>query len=70
MSERLSDLFSPQVVTEDSACIGIQKERVVPLTGDHMEICRIKGENEMAFKIIVQECRKLSMDAFGRSRRE
>lgn len=49
----------PQIVSERSATIGVANEHVVPITGDHLEICRIKDENERAYQIIVQECQEL-----------
>ena len=55
-------------MTEDSATMDGLDEIPAPLPGDHMAICRIKDEDEEAFKIIVQECRKLSEYRLGESR--
>ena len=57
-----------QVVSRGSATIGVADEDVVPLPRDHLQICRIKDENELAFTKIVQECQKLSLDIAARSR--
>jgi hypothetical protein len=33
-------------VSEDSAAIGLSEEAVVPLNGNHMEICKYKSEDD------------------------
>ncbi len=48
-----------QIVSKRSATIGVANEDVVGLAGDHSSICRIKDENEIAYRRIVQDCQKL-----------
>lgn len=55
----LNKLRSQIIVSRRSATIGVVNEDVVPLKGDHTQICRIKDESEPSFRRIVQECRNL-----------
>ena len=57
-----------QIVSKRSATIGVANEDVVDLVEDHFQICRIKDENEKAYRRIVQDCQKLGMDISERSR--
>ena len=48
-----------QIVPKSSAVIGIANENAVPVAGDHSQICRIRDEDELSYRMIVQECQKL-----------
>ncbi|KAL8688063.1 MAG: hypothetical protein Q9218_005932 [Villophora microphyllina] len=47
-----------EVVSRESATVGVTHELVVPLDGkDHRAMCRMMDENELAYQIVVANCK-------------
>ncbi|OBT63788.1 hypothetical protein VE03_06953 [Pseudogymnoascus sp. 23342-1-I1] len=53
----ISPLTTP-VVQRSSARIGVPNEDLIPLSGDHKDMCRIDNEHTLAYRRIIQVCQK------------
>ncbi|CAD6581928.1 MAG: hypothetical protein ASARMPRED_000737 [Alectoria sarmentosa] len=55
----VNEMRGRMIVPRSSAVIGIANENATGIARDHSQICRIRDEDELSYRMIVENCQKL-----------
>ena len=62
----IPDSSSSQIVTKESCTIGVINENVIPLTANHMDMCRVENKDDTAYERVRKHCKEIGAKALER----